>query len=86
MEAVAQCPVCEGKLKTYLTTKDLFGTNESFDLLLCQNCHTLETSPQPDTKEIIKYYKSNSYVSHGDTKKDYSTMFTKSIQRLKLQI
>ncbi|HEY9117170.1 MAG TPA: class I SAM-dependent methyltransferase, partial [Roseivirga sp.] len=32
----------------------------------CSQCNTLITTPIPDEKNIITYYKSNSYVSHGD--------------------
>lgn len=55
-------------LVNQLTTQDFFGTQESFNLLKCKQCDTMYTSPFPNEKESITYYKSNSYVSHGDKK------------------
>lgn len=68
MEEIRICPVCGNtQLKPKLEVKDHFGTQETFSLLSCDKCQTLLTSPVPNENEIIKYYKSNSYVSHGDS-------------------
>ncbi len=80
MKEINQCPVCQSELKPHLSVHDLFGEQEQFEVLHCKNCNTLETSPQPNQKEIIKYYKSNSYVSHGDTKGSLFDKVYKAIQ------
>lgn len=68
MEQIIACPICNNQdLQKYLNVKDHFGTKEEFELLRCSRCQTLATNPQPDEKEIIKYYKSSSYISHGDS-------------------
>lgn len=68
MKEVKICPVCSNtQLKPKIEVKDYFGTQQTFNLLSCDKCQTLLTSPIPDENEIIKYYKSNSYVSHGDS-------------------
>ncbi|WP_420384709.1 class I SAM-dependent methyltransferase [Roseivirga sp.] len=68
MKEIVACSICGNQtLKPHLTTQDYFGSGDSFNLLLCTQCQTLYTSPLPDEKEIVKYYKSNSYVSHGDS-------------------
>lgn len=68
MKEISICPVCSNtQLKPKLEVKDHFGTQETFSLLSCEKCQTLLTSPVPDENEIVKYYKSNSYVSHGDS-------------------
>ena len=69
MRTREKCSVCCNKnLVRHLSTQDFFGTNETFHLLRCEACQTLYTSPFPDQNESITYYKSNSYVSHGDSK------------------
>jgi 2-polyprenyl-3-methyl-5-hydroxy-6-metoxy-1,4-benzoquinol methylase len=68
MKTITTCPVCESPLDSYMETKDFFGQQEGFELLKCPSCGLIETNPQPDPKEILKYYKSNSYVSHGQSK------------------
>ncbi len=63
------CPICDNEvLEKQLSTTDYFGTQESFDLVACNQCQTLYTTLYPDLQESIKYYKSDSYVSHGDKK------------------
>ncbi|NVK85224.1 MAG: class I SAM-dependent methyltransferase [Cytophagia bacterium] len=68
MQEIQSCPVCSKEsFKEYLKVPDHFGSKEGFTLVKCCSCQTLSTTPQPDEKEIITYYKSNSYVSHGDS-------------------
>lgn len=68
MQEIQSCPVCSKEsFKEYLKVHDHFGSKEEFTLVKCSSCQTLSTIPQPDEKEIITYYKSNSYVSHGDS-------------------
>lgn len=68
MKEIQNCPICGNiNLKNKLKVADHFGSKEAFDLLSCEKCQTLLTSPVPDENEIITYYKSNSYVSHGES-------------------
>lgn len=69
MELLNHCPACESDaLDPDLQVKDFFGTRETFQLSHCNHCDLVFTNPRPDQKEIITYYKSNSYVSHGQSK------------------
>lgn len=69
MEERNNCQICNSsELVNQLTTQDFFGKQESFNLIKCETCDTLYTSPFPNENESITYYKSNSYVSHGDKK------------------
>lgn len=75
MEQLTQnspCPICQSKsLKPVLDLKDYFLTGESFSLLECKQCTVRVTIPQPDPKQIFRYYASEEYVSHSDTKKGF---------------
>lgn len=82
-EQLNQCPVCNNTdLKSLRTIQDHFGQKEIFNLDNCQQCNTLITNPRPSPDDIIKYYKSDSYVSHGDkTNPVFDTLYA-SIQKL----
>jgi len=67
VKEIQHCPLCNSEdLSPFLSTQDYFGSQESFDLLKCSKCQGLSTSPQPNEDEILPYYKSNAYISHGD--------------------
>lgn len=67
-ETVNKCPLCSNSdLRSHRQIVDHFGTQELFGLVSCKQCETLYVSPRPNEKSIVKYYKSNSYTSHGDS-------------------
>lgn len=51
--------------------KDYFLSEEEFDVLTCDNCGLLFTSPRPDPTVIGKYYQSDTYYSHQENKKGF---------------
>lgn len=64
------CPVCSGKsVSSLLTVKDHFLSGEEFEILRCKDCSFSYTLNTPNETEIGKYYKSDEYISHSDTKK-----------------
>lgn len=64
------CPACgHTKATTALSVKDHFLSGETFQLLKCENCELLYTTPRPTLDKIGDYYKSEDYVSHSSTKK-----------------
>ncbi|WP_422355413.1 class I SAM-dependent methyltransferase [Roseivirga pacifica] len=68
-EQFSTCRICsDSNLKEHLPITDYFGEKEVFNTAICEQCTTVYTVPRPDEENIIKYYKSNSYKSHGDKK------------------
>ena len=64
------CPVCASKkYNPFLTCKDYTVSNQYFNIVSCESCGFKFTNPVPDESNIGKYYKSENYVSHSDTKK-----------------
>jgi 2-polyprenyl-3-methyl-5-hydroxy-6-metoxy-1,4-benzoquinol methylase len=55
--------------KTYVSCKDHLVSGEIFDLLLDDNLDLLMTSPKPKKEDLGKYYESDDYISHTDSKK-----------------
>ena len=65
-----KCPFCESENTTsYLRLKDYFLSQEDFEILECDNCKLLFTTPRPDKSVIGNYYKSEDYLSHNEHKK-----------------
>lgn len=67
METLVACPVCNSiQLTSYIQAKDYTITGESFNIDQCSVCEFRFTNPRPDENEILKYYKSENYISHSD--------------------
>jgi 2-polyprenyl-3-methyl-5-hydroxy-6-metoxy-1,4-benzoquinol methylase len=66
--------------KTFLTCQDYTVSNESFDLILDEELDMLITSPKPKNEDLGKYYESEKYISHTDSKQ---TFFDKIYQTVK---
>lgn len=70
LQQITNCPVCKGNnFVPFLTCKDYTVSQESFNIVSCNTCNFKFTNPRPSDSEIGKYYKSEDYVSHSDTKK-----------------
>jgi 2-polyprenyl-3-methyl-5-hydroxy-6-metoxy-1,4-benzoquinol methylase len=66
-EKLSECPVCSASnLKNHKVVKDHAVSQESFNIMICENCNFQFTNPRPDRKEIGKYYQSDGYISHSD--------------------
>ncbi|MEZ0543033.1 class I SAM-dependent methyltransferase [Fibrella arboris] len=70
MEELQECPACTGTLFTpYLTCQDQLVSQKQFAIQQCNQCQLLFTNPRPTAETIGSYYKSDTYISHDDTKK-----------------
>lgn len=75
-------------MKSYLKTKDYSVSQEDFELVQHPELEMLITKPQP--KNIERYYESENYISHSDSKKsllEKTYQFVKGItlfQKVKL--
>lgn len=69
MENINTCPVCDSaNLENFLEVKDHSISKENFKLQKCHTCDLIFTNPRPDKETIGRYYKSEEYISHSDTK------------------
>jgi hypothetical protein len=69
MEEVTKCLVCGStEFVPFIACKDHTVTKEDFQIQSCKSCGFKFTSPRPSENEIIKYYKSEDYISHTNTK------------------
>ncbi len=64
-----QCPLCHsGSINPYLSCTDHLVSGEAYELFRCETCGFIFTQDHPDEKMIGKYYDSEDYASHSDTK------------------
>jgi 2-polyprenyl-3-methyl-5-hydroxy-6-metoxy-1,4-benzoquinol methylase len=70
MQLILNCPVCgHNKFETRLSVKDYTVSNEIFDIVECPQCSLRFTQQVPDETQIGRYYQSEEYISHTDSKK-----------------
>ncbi|AOW22086.1 methyltransferase [Urechidicola croceus] len=53
----------------FISTKDYSVSKELFDLIHDEKLDLLITSPKPKNEDLGKYYESENYISHTDSKK-----------------
>lgn len=64
------CPVCNSEKTQFLhICQDYTVSQEKFEIWECKNCQTAFTQNVPAADQIGKYYQSENYVSHSDSKK-----------------
>jgi transcription elongation factor Elf1 len=64
------CPVCKHtEYSKLLTVKDFTVSAENFDLAECASCGFRYTAHPPAPDQIGRYYQSDAYISHTDSKK-----------------
>ncbi len=70
MIKINKCIVCDSlDIEMLFELKDYFYTQEDFNIYRCKSCGFQLTNPQPIAAKIGEYYKTDTYVSHSDTKK-----------------
>lgn len=69
METLSHCPVCgQDKFTHYKKCKDYTVSQDVFSILSCNSCSFKFTNPRPISMEIGKYYASEDYISHSNSK------------------
>jgi SAM-dependent methyltransferase len=64
------CPVCSSDYIEYkLTASDHTVSHESFEIWECKACSLRFTQDIPTETQIGRYYQSEEYISHSDTRK-----------------
>lgn len=70
LETLTQCPICgHTEAQLFTEAQDFTVSQEIFKIVQCQECTFCYTNPRPDFKSIAKYYDSEAYISHSNTKK-----------------
>jgi cyclopropane fatty-acyl-phospholipid synthase-like methyltransferase len=80
------CPACSSNhISASLSTIDYTVTKEQYTIYTCKDCSLRFTQDIPTIEEIGKYYQSDAYVSHSDTKKGLINTIYHKVRRFTLQ-
>ena len=80
------CPVCGGNaISRELEAKDHTVSKQTFEIWSCQDCSFRFTQAAPTPDLIGKYYKSDAYVSHSNTKKGLVNQLYHRVRKRTLQ-
>ena len=63
------CPICNTTSGEFVSRCiDHSVTRETFDIVRCKSCGYAQTVPLPDKLTIGKYYETDDYISHSETR------------------
>ena len=81
-----KCPWCQSeKAHKHLSLKDYFLTQEPFDIMVCEDCGLLYTTPKPSDEKLGDYYKSDEYYSHQENKKGFIPRVYEAVKSVNLK-
>ena len=69
-------------LKPYLKCKDYTVSDENYELMFNKEYEMLVTTPVPE--DLSKYYKSEDYISHTDSKRTFFDKIYQAVKNLSL--
>lgn len=85
MEKLDLCPICNStQFSPFLACVDNTVSRETFQIVQCNSCGFKFTNPRPDESELGKYYHSEDYVSHSNTKKGFINSTYQSVRKYTL--
>jgi len=72
MKEYSNCPICETSVfNNFIECIDHTVSQDSFNIVQCENCNFTFTNPIPLESEIGKFYESDEYISHSNTSKGF---------------
>ncbi len=82
----SSCPNCGDKnIYKVFSVKDYTVSGEEFEIWECRNCTQRFTQNIPEEEQIGRYYQSEEYISHSDTKKGFVNNLYHSVRKRTLQ-
>lgn len=72
MDVINKCPVCDSlRQYDFGQSEDYLVSREVFTLVQCLDCGFIFTNPRPTLVDLPRYYKSDDYISHTDSRKSF---------------
>ncbi|PSL48081.1 methyltransferase family protein [Chitinophaga niastensis] len=80
------CPLCgSSQIHEALTAKDYTVSKKPFAIFHCGGCEGRFTQDVPDNEQIGRYYQSQEYISHSETKKGLINRLYHSVRKITLR-
>jgi 2-polyprenyl-3-methyl-5-hydroxy-6-metoxy-1,4-benzoquinol methylase len=84
---ISHCPLCQGEsFRAYLSVKDHAVSGELFELVKCSTCGFIMTNPRPASPYLGKYYDSETYISHSQSRKGLINSLYQGVKRINLYL
>jgi SAM-dependent methyltransferase len=79
------CPLClSSEISHFLSCTDHFVSKEIFTISQCEKCGFRFTQDYPEEDEAGRYYESDDYISHSDSRKGITEKAYQFIRRIML--
>jgi hypothetical protein len=79
------CPICSSQeISHFLSCPDYFLTKEVFNVSKCSECGFIFTQDYPEESEAGRYYDTEDYISHSDSKKGITDKAYQFVRRIML--
>lgn len=85
MKEKIESPINSEPLELHLESKDFSVSQEEFQLYANQSKDFLMTFPQPTASDLPKYYESDNYISHTDSKQNLVDKAYQFVKRITLK-
>lgn len=86
VEQLTECPVCGNQsFSNWLTCQDFLVSKQNFTIQNCGKCGFKATNPRPVEGEIGRFYQSEEYISHSDTRKGIMSQLYHSVRSITVQ-
>ena len=86
MKTISSCPSCsDTDIRHDMDIRDHSVSGEMFAVFQCNGCGLKFTNPCPSEEAIGRYYGSEEYVSHTDTRKGLINRLYHSVRKLTLK-
>ena len=86
MTSLSVCPCCgSSSFSPHLKSTDHTVSHETFDIIRCNNCSFLATSPRPDDNELPTYYQAVSYISHNNRANSFFDIVYRAVRHYTLR-
>ena len=81
-----KCPICLNKnLAKKICCIDHTSSNEKFIIVSCETCNFTFTNPRPKEDSLSKYYKSDMYISHTNSKRGLFNWMYQTVRKFAIE-
>ena len=71
VKQIEKSPIANNSLDLFLKCKDYTVSRETFSIYIDKKSQLLITTPRPSVHDLSRYYDSDEYISHSDSKKSF---------------
>ena len=71
VKQIEKSPIANNSLDLFLKCKDYTVSRETFSIYIDKKSQLLITTPRPAVDDLSRYYDSDEYISHSDSKKSF---------------